>query len=267
MKKVASALGVTISEAYELLAYCTARRNAASRREMALGTRWLIFQDLRGQVTLRFLLAVLPGLACDSPGPNEGAGDCRTLRHKTHSTRTGDELTVVYAWHPWAGRLVYIHDVVDRAIGASARCSLIGVPDARVQELPIWMLEAAACRSVRLTCEPIVPLAAFAALQRLLLATVRPVTMEESSDARIASPERHRGDRHAKSKTTSSPPSSGPPIRARIGGRSTGGNSTSVEHAARPDTADRDRPDHPAADRARQRQGRRGARLRGVPQR
>ena len=174
------------------------------------------------------LLAVLPGLACDSPGPNEGAGDCRTLRHKTHSTRTGDELTVVYAWHPWAGRLVYIHDVVDRAIGASARCSLIGVPDARVQELPIWMLEAAACRSVRLTCEPIVPLAAFAALQRLLLATVRPVTMEESSDARIASPERHRGDRHAKSKTASSPPSPGPPIRARIGGRSTGGNSTLV---------------------------------------
>ena len=40
MKKVASALGVTISEAYELLAYCTARRNAASGREMALGTRW-----------------------------------------------------------------------------------------------------------------------------------------------------------------------------------------------------------------------------------
>jgi hypothetical protein len=37
MKKVASALGVTISEAYELLAYCTARRNAASGREMALG--------------------------------------------------------------------------------------------------------------------------------------------------------------------------------------------------------------------------------------
>jgi hypothetical protein len=40
MKKVASALGVTISEAYELLAYCTVRRNAASGREMALGTRW-----------------------------------------------------------------------------------------------------------------------------------------------------------------------------------------------------------------------------------
>jgi hypothetical protein len=39
MKKVASALGVTLSEAYELLAYSTARRNDASRREMALGTR------------------------------------------------------------------------------------------------------------------------------------------------------------------------------------------------------------------------------------
>jgi hypothetical protein len=39
MKKVASALGVTLSEAYELLAYSTARRNAASRREMALGAR------------------------------------------------------------------------------------------------------------------------------------------------------------------------------------------------------------------------------------
>jgi hypothetical protein len=37
MKRVASALGVTISEAYELLAYFKARQEAVVRREMALG--------------------------------------------------------------------------------------------------------------------------------------------------------------------------------------------------------------------------------------
>ena len=61
---------------------------------------------------------------------------------------------VVYAWHPWAGRSVYIHDVIERATGAAARCSLAGVAAARVQELPVWMLDTAACCPVRLTQEP-----------------------------------------------------------------------------------------------------------------
>jgi hypothetical protein len=40
----------------------------------------VIFHGSRGRFTLRLLLAVLRGLACGSPGPNEGAGDCRNPR-------------------------------------------------------------------------------------------------------------------------------------------------------------------------------------------
>ena len=45
----------------------------------------LILHDFRGRVTLRLLLAVLPGLACGSPGPNADVGGCRSPRRR----RTG----------------------------------------------------------------------------------------------------------------------------------------------------------------------------------
>src|SRR5215218_4730531 len=62
-------------------------------------------------------------------------------------TAAGDEVTVAYAWHPWAGRSVRLHEVIERATGASARCGLVDAPPARLQEIPLWMLDAAACRT------------------------------------------------------------------------------------------------------------------------
>jgi hypothetical protein len=198
-----------------------------------------------------------------------GAAGCRTLRHNTHSTRAGDETVVVYAWHPWAGRSVCIHDVIERATGAAARCSLAGVAAARVQELPVWMLDTAACRPVRLTQEPMVTLATFVTLRGLLSAAMQPLAARDSFDARLASPEPHRGDRHATpTGTPVSPPSAASlSTRSLSGKRTTGSNSASVEHAARSDTADADRLGHPTADRARQRRGSRGKRLVGELQR
>ena len=48
-----------------------------------------------------------------------------------------DETDVVYAWHPWAGRRVRVHEVIERATGASARCRIVGAPPTRVQEIPV----------------------------------------------------------------------------------------------------------------------------------
>jgi hypothetical protein len=81
----------------------------------------------------------------DSRSMSDGVADCRTPRHKTHSTAAGEEVTIAYSWHPWAGRTVRIHEVIDRKTGAAARCSRVGTTVARVQEIPVWMLDTAAC--------------------------------------------------------------------------------------------------------------------------
>src|SRR4030095_1862685 len=108
-----------------------------------------------------------PQPACGSPGLSAVAADCTTSHHKTHSTPAGDEVTVVYAWHPWAGRPVRLHEVIERATGASARCSLVDATIMRLQEIPAWMLDASACRTARTTAQPVAALSALATLRAL----------------------------------------------------------------------------------------------------
>ncbi len=69
-------------------------------------------------------------------------------------------VAVAYAWHPWAGRLVHVHEVIERTTGASARCGLVDAAADRVQEIPVWMLDAALCRSMRASTEPVTALPA-----------------------------------------------------------------------------------------------------------
>src|SRR3954467_2712093 len=102
-----------------------------------------------------------------------------------HSTAAGDEVTVVYAWHPWAGRPVRLHEVIERTTGASARCSLVDATIARLQEIPAWMIDASACRTTRTTAQPVAALSAMAALRALLSDAMRGA----STGAAIASPE------------------------------------------------------------------------------
>ena len=90
----------------------------------------------------------------------------RTSRHKTHSSAAVDEMAIAYSWHPWAERTVRIHEVIERPTGAVARCSLVDAAVARVQDIPVWMLNAAACCQTRLAAEPVAALSALAALRR-----------------------------------------------------------------------------------------------------
>ncbi|MCJ2073093.1 hypothetical protein MKK75_30630 [Methylobacterium sp. J-030] len=59
------------------------------------------------------------------------------LKHKTHSTGSGDDGVVVYGWHPWAGRAVRLHEVIGRAAGTAVRCTPVDVSPARLQEIPL----------------------------------------------------------------------------------------------------------------------------------
>ena len=95
--------------------------------------------------------------------------------HKTHGTGSGDEVAVAYAWHPWAGRLVRVHEVIERTTGTSARCGLVDAAVDRVQEIPVWMLDAAVCRSMRAATEPVAAVSALLTLRSLLSEAMRAI--------------------------------------------------------------------------------------------
>jgi hypothetical protein len=104
---------------------------------------------------------------------NGAAAGCRTPHHKTHGTEAPGAMVVAYAWHPWVGQFVQVHEMIERPTGARARCSLAGggvvrtreMP-VRMREMPVWILNAAACRGMRDMSEPVAALAALAALTR-----------------------------------------------------------------------------------------------------
>ena len=77
-------------------------------------------------------MAVVPG--CGSRGAVVRC--CTLLRHKTHGTETGDEVAVAYAWHPWGGQSVRVHEVIERTTGSVARCSLVGAIQVPVVGVP-----------------------------------------------------------------------------------------------------------------------------------
>jgi len=58
-------------------------------------------------------------------------------RQNTHGTDVCAEREVAYRWHPWAGRIVRIHEVIEKAGGAVARCSVANVHSDRLMELPV----------------------------------------------------------------------------------------------------------------------------------
>src|SRR3954447_16161052 len=130
-----------------------------------------------------------------SRAPNGGAGGCTTLYHKTHSTGAGGEVGILYAWHPWAGHTVRLEEVVARATGTAARCSLVDAPVTRFREIPVWMLDPVACGTVRATGQPVAALSALRSLHALL-ADAATDRGRAPNRPRLASPE-PRGDRHA----------------------------------------------------------------------
>jgi hypothetical protein len=96
------------------------------------------------------------------------AGRCTTRRSNAHRT---EERKVLYPWHPWAGCIVHIHAVIEKAAGNVARCSHDGGASGQLLELPIWMFDRAACAPMRIETFPQADIPALAALRTLLDAT------------------------------------------------------------------------------------------------
>ena len=146
------------------------------------------------------------------PAPSVAAAGCRTAHQKAHGTEVGDEVEVVYSWHPWAGRTVRVHELIERGAIASARC-LPWVTPVRIRELPLWMLDAAGCRTMRVEAHPMATHCALAALDALLSAERKRHEAEPEASA-ITAPE-SRGDRHGTSSSSNLQPT--PSTRTRTG--------------------------------------------------
>src|SRR5499425_221977 len=79
-----------------------------------------------------------------------------------------EELEVFYPWHPWFGRVVHVHEVIEQRAGGVLRCSLDGDGSGRWLELPQWMFDRAACLTIRMAASPRVDAAALIALKTCL---------------------------------------------------------------------------------------------------
>ncbi len=101
---------------------------------------------------------------CGRPESCAGAPDCTTRRGKTHVT---ESLEVLYPWHPWFGRVVYIHEVIEHGEERIFRCDVGEKLTGRCLNVPAWMFDRAACLRVRWADMPRVNLVALARLKTL----------------------------------------------------------------------------------------------------
>ena len=82
-----------------------------------------------------------------------GGAGCTTERQNAHRTERAEEREVLYLWHPWAGCVVRVHEVIEKPAGEVVRCAR-NASAARWQELPAWMFDRLACLPMRLTSQP-----------------------------------------------------------------------------------------------------------------
>jgi hypothetical protein len=76
---------------------------------------------------------------------------------------------VLYRFHPWCGRDVFVHEVIEKPGGGAFRCTLDGSEVERRLEIPARMFDRAACAGdAHFSTDPFVSLEALDALSALL---------------------------------------------------------------------------------------------------
>src|SRR5437868_5293021 len=141
------------------------RRRAFPRFPSSLGKRG---KRSRSATPIVHISTGPPGkfaAACDNPGSGAGAPCCTRRRDNAHKI---EELEVLYQWHPWFGRVVHVHEVIEQRAGGVLRCSPDGDASRRWLELPQWMFDRAACLAIRMAASPRVDTAALITLKTCL---------------------------------------------------------------------------------------------------
>lgn len=172
---------------------------------------------------------------------------CTTALHNTHNTH---DHRVLYDYHPWTGRYVFVEKMVERAGVSFARCRLIGDVPSLPLELPLWMFDRQACSFVRHSERPLVDLSGLLALQ-FLLAEVADADGHDfplsSSDPDLSADlmfcDQNQGDDHAPISNETGP--TGP---VRPDGKNVSVASATMAEPAAADTPQDDRADGTTAD-------------------
>jgi len=157
---------------------------------------------------------------------------------KTHVTESGE---VLYPWHPWFGRVVYFHQLIELGREHILRCDLGEKPTARCTNVPAWMFDRAACLRVRRADTPQVELAALICLKALLAEVANRTSLVAAVvGARHSFENRGDADAAAEPSITNDPTRSVPSLKsataqlARLAGRSAGESDASHRADAEP---------------------------------
>ena len=169
-----------------------------------------------------------------------------TRQHNAHRT---EEREVLYRWHPWFGRRVFVHEVTFKGGVRIFRCAETAQGVARCVEVPEWMFDRATCCGMAYAESPRVGCAALDRLKVLIL--------EASGTAAGAVLEArpHSLALEGEADATLGPPSSSFTARSV----STGHPETGVAPTAYGGARESDAPDGAHAARAPAREARRGA--------
>lgn len=122
--------------------------------------------------------------ARDSQARSADGTDCTSRQQNAHIT---ESRVVLYRWHPWHGRSVFIFGAVTKGERAVFRCALEPADVARPLEVPQWMFDAAACCRVALAASPSVTVEVLRELDQLISA-VKPAERTEVLQAEHHSP-------------------------------------------------------------------------------
>src|SRR5260370_32098996 len=100
--------------------------------------------------------------------PTSGAFSdrCTTQQHNAHRT---EEREVLYRWHPWFGRRVFVHEITFKGGVRIFRCAETAQGVARCVEVPEWMFDRATCCGMAYAESPRVGCAALDRLKVLIL--------------------------------------------------------------------------------------------------
>ena len=129
-------------------------------------------------------------------GFGAGGGHCTTRFENAHRTVLRE---VLYRYHPWFGRRVYVHGAVDKADDVVFRCALDGSQADRRLEVPAWMFDRTVCPDAQLlTAQPFVSIDVLSRLSALLDLALKDRTPSAAllSGASRVSYDQNRGETH-----------------------------------------------------------------------
>ena len=178
---------------------------------------------------------------------NAASGRCTTRSRNAHGT---EERELLYRWHPWVGRRVYVHEVIEKAGWLAFRCSLTGIASDRRLEVPVWMFDRVGDQYWQVRTAPVASVAALGALAALLhdaAGVCGGASQSRDSSAASGSQEAIPGDAHATPTDTAATRLVRPSQRRRSG------PDAALADVARRGAGDADQADGPLDPRPRRR--------------